>query len=440
MTGIDAPTDRAFDRSPHVTPARYLTDDIAPVGGTLKDRPEDFIVEELPAYQPCGEGEHVYLFLEKRGLSTLMMVREIARHFGVRESAVGYAGLKDKHAITRQLISVHLPGRAHDEFPAIEDDRFRVLWVDRHTNKIRRGHLEGNRFVIRLRGVEATAALPAMRVLDELERIGVPNRLGEQRFGALQCNHLVGRAIVLGDDEGVVRQLLFPDDVVFESTAEARELCSRGAWKEALALFSRSALAERALCRVLARGASPKRAVAAVPTHERQYFVSAFQSAVFNAVLDDRLKAGSLDTLVEGDLAFKHENGAVFDVAAEDASSEQTRERLGRIEISPSGPLWGASMKRAGGQVDAVEVAALVRFGVTIEEIEAYSNRSRHNLPGARRPLRVPLTNHDVDGGMDEHGHYVRLTFELPRGAFATSVMQEVVKASQGDDSRSARP
>ena len=440
MTGIDAPTDRAFDRSPHVSPSRYLTHDIGPVGGTLKVRPEDFIVEELPAYQPCGEGEHLYLFLEKRGLSTLVMVREIARHFGVRESAVGYAGLKDKHAITRQLVSVHLPGRTHDEFPAIEDDRFRVLWVDRHTNKLRRGHLEGNRFVIRLRDVEATAALPAMRVLNELARVGVPNRLGEQRFGALQCNHLVGRAIVLGDDEQVIRQLLFPDGVVFESTAEARELCARGAWKEALALFSRSALAEHAVCRALARGSSPAKAVAAIPNHERQYFVSAFQSAVFNAVLDERLDAGSLDTLIEGDLAFKHENGAVFDVAAEDVSSAQTRERLGRIEISPSGPLWGASMKRAGGRVGATEIDALARFGVTIDEIDAYSNRSRHNLPGARRPLRVPLTNHDVDGGMDEHGHYVRLAFELPRGAFATSVMQEVVKASNGDDSSGAGP
>ena len=427
----DVPIETArddFDTSAHLAPTRYVSQHINPIGGTIKARLEDFLVEELPSYQPCGEGEHLYLFVEKRGVSTLSMVRHFARHFGVKEAAVGYAGLKDKHAITRQLVSVHLPGRVQESFPPLEDDRITVLWTELHTNKLRRGHLAGNRFIIRLRNVEATAALPAMKVLDALARDGVPNRLGEQRFGALGNNHLVGRAIVLGDAEGFIKELLHPDGIVFKSTAQARELCAQGEWRDAVSLFPRDLRCERQLCAALGRGATPRRAVSAVPGHERQYLVSSFQSAIFNAVLDERLRAGTLGTLHEGDIAFKHENGAVFDVASDDAESTETLGRLERIEISPAGPMWGASMKRASGIADEREIAILGQFGVTAEQFDAYSTRSRNNLPGARRPLRVPLTNHDVDGGMDEHGHYVRLAFELPRGAFATTVMQEVMK------------
>jgi tRNA pseudouridine13 synthase len=419
---------RMADRTPHLVPICYLSQQIAPIGGTIKVRLEDFLVEELPSYEPCGEGEHLYLFVEKRGVSTLSMVRRFARHFDVKESAVGYAGLKDKHAITRQLVSVHLPGRAHEPFASVDDERIAVLWTAQHTNKLRRGHLAGNRFVIRLRDVEATAALPAMKVLNMLARDGVPNRLGEQRFGALGNNHLVGRALVLGDAEGFIKELLYPDGVVFESTAQARELCAKGQWRDAVSLFPRDLRCERQLCAALGRGAAPTRAVSAVPVHERQYLVSSFQSAIFNAVLDERLKAGTLGSLHEGDIAFKHENGSVFSISSDETGSDDVQDRLGRIEISPAGPMWGATMKRASAAVDERERAILDRFGVSPEQFEAYSTRSRNNLPGARRPLRVPLMNHDVDGGMDEHGHYVRLAFELPRGAFATSVMQEVMK------------
>ncbi len=267
-----------------------------------------------------------------------------------------------------------------------------------------------------------------MKVLDMLARQGVPNRLGEQRFGALGNNHLVGRALVLGDAEGFIKEILHPDGITFESTAQARELCAEGRWSDAVSLFPRDLRCERQLCAALGRGATPKRAVSAVPVQERQYLVSSFQSAIFNAVLDERLKAGTLGTMHEGDIAFKHENGSVFSICSDDEDSTDVQNRLDRIEISPAGPMWGATMKRASGAVDEHECTILNRFGVTPEQFDAYSTRSRNNLPGARRPLRVPLTNHDVEGGMDEHGHYVRLAFELPRGAFATSVMQEVMK------------
>ena len=144
------------DPDPHVKPRAYITADVPPVGGVLKQRDEDFFVEEIPLYEPCGEGEHQYLLVEKQGMSTLDLVRLLAKHFGVRREAIGFAGLKDKRAITRQVISVQTPGKTPEDFPMLDHPRARVLWADLHANKLRRGHLAGNRFSIRARGVDRT--------------------------------------------------------------------------------------------------------------------------------------------------------------------------------------------------------------------------------------------------------------------------------------------
>ncbi len=146
-----------------VEPAAYMTADIPGVGGVLRERPEDFFVEELPLYEPCGSGEHIYLFVEKRNMSTVHMIRLLARHFGVNEDVVGYAGLKDKRAVTRQLISVQVPGKKPSDFPPFVHERVTVHWMDLHTNKLRQGHLAGNRFVVWIRGVEPTKAVHAHR-------------------------------------------------------------------------------------------------------------------------------------------------------------------------------------------------------------------------------------------------------------------------------------
>jgi tRNA pseudouridine13 synthase len=198
------------DHSTHARPEAYLTAAIAGIGGVIKQRPEDFIVEEIPAYDPTGEGEHIYLFIQKVGLSTSQLVSILARHFGVRESAVGYAGLKDRHAITRQVVSIHTPGKKPEDFPALRDGRIQVLWSDLHANKLRRGHLKANRFSIKVREVPLRAVFDAKKTLDALALSGVPNRTGEQRFGILANNHLVGRAIILGDDQSALDILLGP--------------------------------------------------------------------------------------------------------------------------------------------------------------------------------------------------------------------------------------
>lgn len=417
----------------------FATADLPGIGGRIKERPEDFFVDEQPLYQPAGEGEHVYLFIEKRGLSTLRAARIVARHFGVHVSAVGFAGLKDKRAVTRQVFSVHVPGKKPEDFPMLQHEHMGVLWVDLHHNKLRRGHLLGNRFSIKIRGVDMSKAPAALRVLSRLERSGVPNVIGEQRFGYLRRNHLVGRGLILGDHGAVVRAVLDPDESAADTQAPARRAAAAGEYAEAMELFGKEMRTERRVVGELMRGASPSRAVHAIERSEAEFFLTAFQSAVFNRVLAERMAAGPIGKLMEGDVAFKHDNRACFDVRAEDLGPELTA-RLDRIEVSPSGPMWGADMKRAAAGVGVTEEAALAESGVGVEALRAFEVRRRGRLTGERKPLRVPVMDAMVEGGVDEHGHYVRVAFDLPRGAFATSVIREITKVEGRGEAESGEP
>ncbi len=398
------------------------------IGGVLKARPEDFLVEEIPAYEPTGSGEHIALFIEKRNHSTLHLVRLLAEHFGVRRDAVGFAGLKDKVAVTRQMFSVHTPGRKPSDFPAFEREGVTVHWIDQHANKIRRGHLRGNRFIIRVRQVDPMKVIHAHHVLATLARSGVPNRIGEQRFGVLGNNHRIGRALLLHDAPALLDELLGPSSEHPEAQREARRLYSEGRFVDALAAFPPSLHTERRVLAALARGEKPRRAMFAIERTEQSFYLTAFQSAVFNDVLEQRLASGTLDRFLDGDLAFKHDSGAVFPISAAELADPETAARRARIELSPSGPMWGVRMMRARGEVDALEVAALERQGVTTAQLAEHAARARDPLSGERRPLRVPIAHADVEGGVDEHGPYIKCVFELPRGSFATTVMAEIMK------------
>jgi tRNA pseudouridine13 synthase len=137
--------------------------------------------------------------------------------------------------------------------------------------------------------------------------------------------------------------------------------------------------------------------------------------------------------LLPGDLAFKHDNGAVFKVDEQTAAAPETVERLKGRAISPSGPMWGPGMTRAEGAPGEREAAALAAAGVTEAHFEAWKKHTGRTIPGERRPLRVPVVDPEVEGGVDEHGAYVRCAFELPRGAFATTVLREVIKPGEGE-------
>ena len=427
------PADHAATHRAGATPV-YLTQDFPGLGGTIRERPEDFLVDEQPLYQPSGEGEHIYLFVEKRNMSTFMAARTLARHFGVHESAIGYAGMKDNRAITRQVFSIHTPGKGLEDFPSLQHERMGVLWADQHANKLRRGHLAGNRFSIRIRGVQVTAALQAQRILQRLAKEGVPNRIGEQRFGYLRRNQLVGRGMVTGNAQAAIDAILGPAPPSSgDSMKEARDLYTRGEYRAALEAFSKEFRTERVLLGTLSRGATPPQAISAIPRPEQDFFLAAFQSAIFNDILDQRLRAGTLARLDEGDLAMKHDSRGVFPVTAAELTPELAA-RLQKFEISPTGPMWGPKMMRASGPTDERETAALATAGVTLDQLAAFAAKRPGRMPGERRALRVPITDPDVEGGVDEHGSYVRVVFDLPRGAFATTVLREIMKADPGDE------
>ncbi|GAB6195177.1 tRNA pseudouridine(13) synthase TruD [Lysobacter xanthus] len=154
----------------------------AVLAATFRERPEDFIVEEIAGFEPSGSGEHLLLDVEKRGMNTVFAGRRIAAWAGVKEVAIGYAGLKDRHAVTRQRFSVHLPGREAPDLVLLDSPSLRVLASTRHSRKLPRGGLAGNRFILTLRGVQGDRRAIDARIAAIAAR-GVPNYFGEQRFG-----------------------------------------------------------------------------------------------------------------------------------------------------------------------------------------------------------------------------------------------------------------
>jgi tRNA pseudouridine13 synthase len=405
----------------------YLTGDLEGIGGVIRQRPEDFLVDEQPLYQPAGSGEHIMLFVQKRNLTTADVVDFLARHFKVQRFAVGSAGQKDKLAITRQHFTVHVPGKKMEDFPMIQHESISVLWADYHTSKLRTGHLSGNRFSIRIREVKPTAVVRVDRMLKRLAEHGVPNRFGPQRFGMTGMNHVVGKHLIRGDAAEAVRALLAPAAGLSEAQNKARELFAAGEYKQAAATLT-SWCSEKQVLTALAKNVKAPEAIRRIDARDLRMLLNAWQSAIFNRVLEARLVAGTLSRLVAGDLAIKHENDAVFSVNAELAEAPATVERVQKFEISPSGPMWAGGMLRASDEVDAGEVAALEAEGGSIEILEQYAKRPLEGLAGERRAMRVKLTDPELEGGVDEHGAYIRVAFDLPKGAYATAVLAELMK------------
>ncbi len=416
----------------------YLTADLPGVGGAIKRFDEDFIVEEVPLYAPSGEGTHVYFTIEKRGLPTLVAVGHIARALGKQRRDIGFAGLKDAHGVTRQMLSVEHVDPARVE--SLELGRIRILAVDRHTNKLKLGHLAGNRFAVKVRDAIASPQARAEAVVATLARRGVPNHFGPQRFGTRGDNARIGRAVLLGDfDEAIAVMLGRPEPADHGAPRRARELFDAGDFEAAAAAWPRGTFTQQArICHTLAKtGGDARQAWRAVDHTLRKLLLSAFQSELFNRVLARRMAA--IDRLEPGDIAWKHRNGACFRV--EDAAVEQPR--CDALEISPTGPIFGRRMTEATGQPGATEAAVLADSGLTPDQ---FDSKGSGRLDGARRPLRVPLSDTSTEVGTDERGCYLRLEFFLPRGAYATNVMREVCKCegnvSGGDSSqaRSRRP
>ncbi len=393
----------------------YLTAGLPGTGGVIKEEPEDFLVAEIPLYLPEGAGEHLYVEIEKRGITTLEAVRRLARELHVSDRDIGYAGMKDARGVTRQTVSI--PRVEPERALALELPGVRVLSAVRHRNKLKLGHLAGNSFRIRVREVAADAASRAEAILAMLGARGVPNFFGVQRYGAQGNSHLIGRALLAGDYRGAVDALVGdPSAVRDERWRVAIEAYRRGDVEASIAAFPGHCRTEREVLQRLAKQPDAwERAFRAVHPRLQKLYLSACQSELFDRVLAVRL--ATVDRVESGDLAWKHDNGACFLVEDEVAEAP----RAARFEISPTGPLFGARMKLPAGRQLALEEAVLGETGLTLASFDLPGSRW---LEGERRPLRVPVGGVGVTA--DPHGLVVE--FGLPRGAYATSVLREVLK------------
>ncbi len=183
----------------------YISTSLPGTGGSIKVHQDDFQVEEIPLYPFAGVGEHAYLLIEKRGISTYTAISILAKAIGRRSVDFGYAGLKDAQAVTRQWISIeHEP---NSRFEKLELPTIRIVEQTRHRNKLKLGHLAGNRFTVRIRHEDwdkspsmLTAAYHrASAILHALGESGVPNFFGQQRFGMRLDNHRLGMALLKRD-------------------------------------------------------------------------------------------------------------------------------------------------------------------------------------------------------------------------------------------------
>jgi tRNA pseudouridine13 synthase len=301
----------------------------APPTVRFKQIPADFVVEELPAYEPSGAGEHVYVTLRKTGLTTPDAVRALCSALGADARQAGWAGMKDKHAVTTQTVSIQVPlaTDAAEKLRALEVPGLEVLRVARHGNKLKPGHLVGNRFTIRLREVADEANTSIVAGLERLARTGVPNAFGPQRFGRDGANADRAFAWLAGTE----------------------------------------------------RGPRDKR--------DQRFWFSALQSVLFDDVLRTRVEDGSWCSVLPGDLAKRHDSGGMFPVPLEGPELDDARTRAEAGLVSATGPMFGASMRWPEGPVAARERAALDARGIDPARLDAF----RAHGEGTRRPLRTML-------------------------------------------------
>ncbi len=350
----------------------WVTAELPGSGGILRPDPEDFLVDEVLPYAPSGEGDHLFVRFEKVGLNTPDAVARIVRAAGLGNGRrmppeVGFAGLKDRHARTRQWMS--LPCNPKAELPDLseaESDDLKIIETIRHNHKLRRGHQRGNHFEIVLRDLPEGGGARALATLERLRTTGVPHAFGPQRFGRD------------GDNDQVALSFI------------------RGATR---------APRDRRL---------------------RDLLLSALQSRIFNRLLAVRIERGLFDTLILGDLVQKHESGGMF--TAEDLAVDQLRAE--QMEISPTGPMPGKKMRQPNHAAADLETEIIGEMGLSPEEIRKLG-------PGTRRLLRYPLA---PEAELDVQQDCMTLKVFLPSGAYATVLLDEIVKPEDGPFDRAPPP
>ena len=338
----------------------------------FKQSPRDFVVEEIPLYEFSGEGEHLILLVRKKNLATTEMIGHIARYLGIKNKEIGYAGLKDKHAMTKQYISLH---KKHEE--ALEGFNFegiKIISKTYHNNKLRIGHLQGNRFYIKVKKVNPTSAAKIDEALKNIAEVGMPNFFGYQRFGNDGNNHILGEKLAKG---------------------EARERNPRV--KRLLINAYQSHLFNLWLSRRL----------------EINSLVTSFKTQELETLLNlpsETLKKMQAQThpfkLINGDVMEHYPYGKLFEF--EDNAEDVLR--FNERNISVTGLLCGKKVKMATSLAGEIEKD----FDDTI------------NADGARRFAWVYPT--EIEGRFNKVEAQYEMNFTLPKGSYATVLIEEIAK------------
>jgi tRNA pseudouridine13 synthase len=324
----------------------------------FKAQPEDFVVEEILGFEPSGVGEHCLVWVEKRDLDSNTAGARLADALGLRRRLVSHCGLKDRHAVTRQWFSLHMPGQPSPEPAMLESEGLRVLHITRNTRKLKRGIHLGNRFTIRLREPDFSAADAEARWHLITEK-GAPNYFGSQRFGN-----------------------------------EGRNV------EKALAMFRGEFTPGDRLIRGI--------------------LLSAVRSYLFNAIVAERMAASTWDKPLPGEVYGFPDNGTLL-LLHNQRGDEPARFTQGVLDLTAA--LWGTGELHSGDEVRALENRVISRYPDLTSGLEAAGLRQE------RRVMRLRPTNSSFKSL--ENGD-IQLSFDLPRGTYATTLLRELTVLVEG--------
>ncbi|WP_281950781.1 tRNA pseudouridine(13) synthase TruD [Nitrosophilus kaiyonis] len=345
--------------------------DHSPINFYFKQSPETFVVEEVPLYEFSGDGEHLILKVRKKNLTTWQMLQSISEQVGVKVKDIGYAGLKDKNALTYQYISINK--KYEESLKKFSHPNIKIVETTKHKNKIRLGHLKGNRFFIRLKKVLPVDAKKIEEVLKIILKEGFPNYFGYQRFGIDGDNYILGKEIVEGKrkEKNRKKERLFIN--AYQSHLFNLWLSKRVEISKLICNFSKNEI----------------KTLLDFP----------------NGIVDELQKQCQFFKILPADLASHYPFGKIFEVENVIDESKRFQNR----DISITGLLPGIKTKRANG------IARIFERDFDDENIKTY---------GDRRFAWIFPEN--LEGIYKEEKAWYELNFFLPKGSYATVLLEEI--------------
>ncbi|MDO5835585.1 MAG: tRNA pseudouridine(13) synthase TruD [Methanobacterium sp.] len=407
----------------------YLTSQKG-IGGYIRTKNEDFYVEEIPETLPSGEGPNTWLWIEKNSRTTLDVVLDIARELKINRKQMGFAGMKDKKAVTRQWICIS--NKTPEELQGLEKKlhNVKIINITPNQKKLRMGQLLGNKFRLMVRDVKdpEVAAQEAQEILNQLTERGVPNYYGYQRFGKDRPNtHLVGKALIKGGvKEAVDRYIGHPYDTEPKHIQEARRFYDNGELEESLESMPSGMRYEKMMLRALIKEMKKKGelteksyilALRSIPKPLSRMFVHAYQSYLFNRAVSERTKLG-IDHYVKGDILIDNDEHLIHEFREEEIDNE-----IKNFQAHPSSPLYGSKVPLAGGILGEIEQKILDGENLKLDDFTV-PQMPKLGSHGIRRAMRFKIW--DVFAEANDEG--VMVNFSIPKGCYATAVLREVMK------------